>query len=222
MWVLTVINLYLILYSNEPLPHQGVCMCSVIFPYGVLSTTDHIYCHSPLTPHHPALHTPPSAFHFRSRVHPSPSFISSLPSYPFLPPTHHSCSLPLCSIGLLLCIIFYSYAIIGMEIFHGTVHEGCCRRWGTWSQCMCACACVFVYVYVCMYVRYVSQVIPANLSNFVEIHFSKMATHSYSQNIRALSAESAHKAFHRCCERFAPEWQMHDKKHKTPVVQRVG
>ena len=38
---------------------------------------------------------------------------------------------------------------------------------------MCACACVFVYVYVyvCMYILYMSQVIPANLTNFVEIHF---------------------------------------------------
>ena len=68
------------------------------------------------------------------RVKPSP-FLNSPSSHSHLPlslisqPTVvHSCSLHLCSIGLLLCIIFYSYAIIGMEIFYNTVREGCCRR----------------------------------------------------------------------------------------------
>ena len=153
---------------------QGVRMCTVIFPYGVLSSTDHIYCHSQLNPitllftplplpSIPFLCTPlpllSLSYSYASLyVHCSIPFdlppSSHLPCYllhtllsfyslpplslqfplspppipPFLPPTHHSCSLHLCSIGLLLCIIFYSYAIIGMEIFHGTVREGCCRR----------------------------------------------------------------------------------------------
>ena len=140
---------------------QGVRMCTVIFLYGVLSTTDHIYCHSQLTPITllftplpllslsysyaslyvhcsipfdlpPSSHLPCYLLHtlFSYSLPPlSPPFpLSPPPVPPFLPPTHYSCSLHLCSIGLLLCIIFYSYAIIGMEIFHGTVREGCCRR----------------------------------------------------------------------------------------------
>ena len=67
-----------------------------------------------------------------------PIFLSSCPPPPYPLPLHllpsllpslsSVLSLHLCSIGLLLCIIFYSYAIIGMEVFHDTVHENCCQR----------------------------------------------------------------------------------------------
>ena len=75
--------------------------------------------------------------------------------------------------------------------------------------CMCMCMCVCTYCTCHKLFLQIWRIL------------WKSTFHKWPQNVRALSAESTHKAFHRCCERFALEWQMHEKKQKTPVVQRV-
>ena len=71
------------------------------------------------------------------------------------------------SIVILLILVYYFYAIIGMEVFRGKVYQGCCKLVSfdvhvRMHVCICmyvytgtyVCMCVYVRacVYVCMYV----------------------------------------------------------------------